>query len=639
MANPFDRFDSQPTANPFDRFDGPEKSADYGKGKTLGSGTQGLFSALQGLTLGFGDEVAGLGGAIAGGIGNAVGTDDGTTFGERYRRTRDAVRGAQDQFMQDRPVLGTATRLAAGAPLVALGGGSPVAAAVPMGIARTTGQAAGIAGALGAVQGAGESTSEGVGGVLSDALAEGAKSAAFGGGANLAVAGIGGAAGAVRRAVSKPAAQDFAKLKVAEALARDARAAPGGIPVMAMDDAAAALKGFGPEGRIADAAGESTRGLLDTMAILPGQTKTLVERAIRDRQAGRGGRLVTAADDALETGGKRFVDELDALAEAKRVESFPLYEQVREVPVRLTKDIKKVLARVPGAAWAEAKKIVKAEQGIDLDVGAMLSGRTPVPLGMLDSVKKGLYEAAQAEKAAGRRGVGSALDEVRKALVTKLDDISPKDDLGKSIYASARETYGGFANLEELLKAGRKAFTDDTFDIAAATKGLNEAQLHSFRIGALQALRQKVGTQSGQTSLLKADIEPGTMERLKVIFGDDATLGKFVSNLMNEGKLKRLESVGRGSPTAPRLAAMADLDLNPAARPEGLREMAANALYNVVGRVRTPEATRDEIGRILLSQGGGGQKELNALRMYLDQVNAARSARASAIGGFAGIAP
>ena len=640
MAGPWDDFrgggDAGTPWNDY-RKAGPERSADYEKGRALDSGTQGLFSALQGLTLGFGDEIAGVGGAVAGAVGNVLGKDDGTTFAERYRRTRDAVRGAQDQFMEDRPVLGTATKLATGAPFAAIG--APVAGAVPIGVGATSVQAAKIAGALGAGQGLGESTADTVGGMLSDTAKGGASSAALGGIGNAAVSGLGAVAGGVRRAVSKPAAQDFARLKVAEALARDA--AEGGIPAVAVDDAINAMGRLGSEGRVADVAGESTRALLDTMATLPGRTKNLAEAAIRDRQTYRAGRILGAADDALQTGGRGFVDELEALAQAKSRESAPLYAQVRDVPVPLDKDVKGLLARVPRNAWRDTAMIVKAETGQDLNIGELLKAES-VPLSMLDSLKRGLFASGQGLKVAGKRDVARPIDDVRTALIGKLDEISPKDAAGKSIYQSARETYGGFANLEELVNAGRKAMTDDTLNIRAVTSGLDESQRQAFRIGALQALRQKVGTEGGQTSLLKFWKEPATEERLRAIFSDDKQFTKFVRALEKESTLKRLEGVGRGSQTASRLAGMADSEVSPVAGQVArgnFREAAANALANMVGRVRTPEATRDEIGRILLSKEGLGQQELNKLREYVEKVNKARTSRASAVGAFAGIAP
>ena len=612
------------------------KSAAYEQGRGLSSGLQGAFSALQGLTLGFGDEIAGAAGAVAGGVGNLLGKDDGTTFGERYERTRDAVRGAQDQAAIDNPKLAMATKLMAGAPFVAVGGPTAgLARAAPVGLVRQGAEAAKVAAALSGIQGAGESTADTLAGVARDAGGEAMKGAALGGGATLGLGAIGRGVSAVQRAVSPKSAADFAKLKVAEALARDSRGNP-----IAIEDAAEALRKLGPEGRVADAAGESTRGLLDTMATLPGQSKTLVEDAIRARQAGRAGRILGAADDALETGGRKFVDELTDLAAAKRSESAPLYAQVRDVPVKLTKEVKALLSRVPMAAWRDTKTIVKADTGVDLDIGKLINKRS-VPLSVLDSVKRGLYESASGLKREGKGGVARPLDDVRTALIKRLDEISPKNAQG-SIYKQARETFGGFAGMEDALQAGRAAMKDDTLDVAGFVKGLNPGDLQSFRVGALQALRQKVGTEGGQTSLLKFWKEPATQERLRAIFGDDTAMSKFVKNLEAESKLKRLESVGRGSQTASRLAAAGDLDMNPTAVAQAARgnilspaiEMAGRAL----GRVRTPEATRDEISRLLLSQGKEGEVTLNMLREYLNRVNDARLRSARTAGAFAGMA-
>lgn len=643
MANPFDRFD-QPagTGNPFDQFDGkPARSADYEAGRNLPESLRRDFSALQGLSLGFGDEIGGLGGAIAGGIGNLFGKDDGTTFAERYRRTRDAIRGGQDRYMEENPYKGTAARLATGLPLIAVGGPAPaalgVARAAPVGVLGTSLQAGRVGAGFGAVQGAGESTAEDLGGIASDALKGGAESALIGGGANAVLAGAGGVVNTVRRGLSKTAAQDFARLKAAEALARDAKEVPGAVRATAIEDAQTALRDLGPEARVADAAGESTRALLDTMATLPGRSKTLVEEAIRARQAGRGGRIVGAADDALSTGGRRFVAEADDLAAAKARESAPLYAQVRDVPVKLTDDVRGVLSEVDPAAWKRARKIWRGERRQELDVNGILSGKVDeVPLGLLDTLKRGISDEAMMETPEVRR----VYEATRKSLISRLDDISPKDAAGKSIYQSARETFGGFANLEELLQAGRKAMTDDVIDIASTVRGLDESQLHAFRVGVLQGLKQKSGRQSGQTELLKFDIEPATQERLRVIFGDEAAYRQFADNLLREGKLKRLESVGRGSQTAARQQAISDLDLNPAdvaAPTTGVVRAGMNALARLYGRARTPEATRDEIGRILLAQGKQGEAELNALRAYLNRVNDARAKRAAAAGAFAGI--
>lgn len=608
------------------------KSEYYEAGRALPGAVQGLFSGMQGPTLGFADEIGGLGGAIAGGVANLVGKDDGTSFVQRYKAVRDAIRGATEAQEKENPYLTAGTRLAAGAPLMLVGGGS-TALPTALGVGRQAGQAAMVAGGLGTLQGLGESKAEDVGGMLADAARSGATSAALGGGATAAMAGVGGALGAVRRAVSNPEARNFARLKVAEAVARDNPRNP-----IALDDLRGVLQELGPEGRIADAAGASTRGLLDTVAIMPGESKQAVEAAIRARQVGRGGRIVNAADDALGTGGRRFIDEVDALRSAKSAESFPFYDQIRWHPVEQTDELRSILQRVTPRAWQDAREIARAEWGQNLNPAQILKSGEAIPLSYLDSVKKALYASAE-NLAQGRKGdVAAPLHGVRRDLIEYLDKVSPRTPEGTSIYRLARETYGGFASLEDALQAGRKAMTEDAVGLADLVRGLSATDLHSFRIGALQALRQKAGTEGGQTSLLKAYKEPATQERLKLIFGD--SLPQFMGALEREGRLKAFESIGRGSQTAPRLAAMDDLGLNPT-KPtgRGMISAAGDALGRAWQRMSVPEETRNEIGRLLLSQGQAGEDTVNMLRMYLNAVNDARMRRAAAAGAFAGYAP
>lgn len=103
--------------------------------------------------------------------------------------------------------------------------------------------------------------------------------------------------------------------------------------------------------------------------------------------------------------------------------------------------------------------------------------------------------------------------------------------------------------------------TGDVMDINQAVRGFTQSETDAFRIGALQSLREKTGTESGQTSLLKMWKEPATQGRLREVFGNDYRT--FASAVAKEARLKGLESTGRGSQTAARLAGTADLDVAP----------------------------------------------------------------------------
>ena len=164
---------------------------------------------------------------------------------------------------------------------------------------------------------------------------------------------------------------------------------------------------------------------------------------------------------------------------------------------------------------------------------------------------------------------------------------------------------------------------------------LSGSEIDAFRIGALQSLRQKTGTEAGQTSLLKMWKEPATQERLKAVFEGDYR--KFAAAVAQEARLKGLESAGRGSQTAARLAGMSDLDIAPAMA-AGQSVASGNipgmitSAVGMANRISTPEPVRNQMGQILLSRE---PQTLNDLLMQLRRQGEARS-RAAGLGGFTG---
>ena len=289
----------------------PQESPSTKEGRQLNSSVQGFANAMQGPTMGFADELYGGLSATGRSIANAIGLGSGQSFGQNYREGRDLVRGATDQFREERPITAGLTSAASSAPLMLFGGAPAVAAKGVIVPAATTLGRLGTAGKVGAIQGGvsggGESTADNIANVVADA----AKHSALGGGLGVAGQGVLGATGAVvgnvAQRVNQSSAADFARVKLAEALKRS----EGGIPIRpggaASPSKAADIQFLGPEATIADVSGQSGKRLLDVLAVLPGKTKDLTEQLIRGRQAGRTDRIMTAADDALGTQGKGYM--------------------------------------------------------------------------------------------------------------------------------------------------------------------------------------------------------------------------------------------------------------------------------------------------------------------------------------------
>lgn len=618
----------------------PSPNPAYQKGKDEPSPlVRGLANVAQGPTFGFSDEIAGAVNAVKN-------LTQGKPMGEGYREGRDYLRGVQDQYRQDFPIASVATQLAASAPLLATnllgqvpGLGrvlSPAVNTVSGPLARV-GNAALQGGVQGTLSGAGESNADSVMGVASDALKAGGISAATGG----VLQGVGMGAGAVGRniasRVSDRFASPYAQQKAAEALARDATAEAFQTGTSnAVDRASVRMAKLGPEARVVDSGGQNTRRLLDTVATLPGQTGDLAERAIRERQASRAGRLISGAESALSVGNKDFGDEIEKLASTRLNAARPFYDKVSNLAVTVDDDVLSLLNKTE-SVHGEAEKLLKMLTGNKIDLSQVKKGDS-IPFSMLDTLKQTLYDAAESAKRGGNKNLGKAYDTARVDLVSKLDDIAPKEN-GVSVYKLARDAYAGPSQLMDAAELGRKALKDDVFELRSTIKDFTKSEVEAFRVGALQAIREQSGSMSGQTSLLNMWREPKTSERLKIIFGNDYR--EFAATVAKEARLKGIESVGRGSQTAQRASGMQDLDVSPlVSAGQTVGSMAAgnptgvlSSLGNMFGKVSTPETVRDEIGKLLLSRDPRTVQQLTGV---LSQINAARARNASILGGFTG---
>jgi len=633
------------------------RSPSFEQGAQKSTTEKAVLTALQGPTLGYFDELAG---AMAAPL---LAYQQNIPLGQAYQQQRDVVRGATESFMKERPftsaglqgvasiplamsnltsrAIGAAAApvvsgIEAVAPRVAAGmqsagrylAGAP-AAGQTMGMGQRMAQAGASGVGYGLIGGAGSSTGEDISQITQDALT----SAAIGGVLGPVTQPVMGVLGAVGRQgiarVSDTAASRYAQQKVAEALLRDT---PPDLLQSALTMSQARMGKLGPEARIADVGGANVRNLLDTLATLPGETKQTLERAIRERQAGRAGRLVSAADEALGAQGAQFQQSLDAFNTIRMTEARPFYQRIENASVLVDDNLLNLLQKSKDLQGG-AETLFRRQTGQEINLGNLKKGDV-VPMTVLDTVKQSLYDAARNAEQSGSGNQARAIDDIRVNLTSFLVDKSPKLG-GKSAYQQALEKWAGPSQMMGAAELGRKAMTDDIIDFKQQLSKLSGSEIDAFRIGALQALRQKTGTEAGQTSLLKMWKEPATQERLKAVFENDYR--KFASAVAQEARLKGMESAGRGSQSAARLAGMADLDIAPAMA-AGQSVASGNvpgmitSAANLASRVGTPEPVRNQMGQILLSRD---QQRLNDLMMELQRQGRDR-ARAAGLGGFTG---
>jgi len=576
------------------------------------------LTALQGPTLGFADELAGL-------ISAPLLAKPGLPLSEAYKQGRDIYRSGVESYQQEYPI---------GAPMVQAGASLPLGMlgiaqkALPMlGPIQRAITAGGVSGAIG---GAGEA----------ETLEEVPQKAAIGATLSSVLGGTTETAMKMVRPVKKAATQraagiipeqmrefvdyssaDIARRRVAQAMLRDG---------VSTDQIAARMSKLGDDAVIAEAAGMNTRDLLDTMATLPGRTKNLTEELIRTRQAGRGQRMFEAAERQLSPSGERLASTIDDLIKQRATNASPLYDQVRKLNIELDKETVDILnAAQKLGAFENAKTIATAlRQPFTL---SDMKNVTRASMPDLDMVKRGIDDLISSSRAVDQKGnytaFGNAVNKLKSDLLAKLDDATIDIETGRSIYKSARDAFAGPSALIDAAELGRTIFNKDSALIQKSIKNMGESELEAFRIGAYENLRSIAGTQSGQTRLLNMWKEPATQEKLKQIFPSERAYREFASDIAAEARKKGIETVGRGSQTAAREARMEDIGA------ETLKDMGAIAaasktmdlgsllklIQGTMQRTIVPEPVRNEIGRILLSRASSGD-ELRVLREALAQM-------------------
>jgi hypothetical protein len=629
------------------------QSPAYREGTELPETFRGFVSAMKGPTFNAFPKIVGAVGAPFAAL------EQGIPLSEAYAQGRDIMRGAAESYEQESPYKAAGGQLVASLPLVLGGGGAAktIASTVMPAIKTVAPRAAPIiaragqylAGtpAAGQVMGMGQRMAQagasgagygflsGLGGSYEedamDVLKEAGKSALISGGLGVTTQPVMGMIGAGGRQVmarmSPTSAGTYAQQKVAEALIRDVPEPLTG--ANALTRAQARLLKLGPEARIADVGGKSTRNLLDVQATLPGRTANVAEQAILERQAGRAGRLMTAADEALGTQNAQFLQTIDNFNAQRFADSRPYYAAIDKAILQVDNSLTDVFNRSKGVQGA-SELLFQTKTGQTIDLSKLKYGEQ-VPMNVLDTLKQSLYDASQALRKTGNNSQANAYDDVREKLVGVLEAKSPKVG-NQSAYTLAMKTWAGPSQMSDAAEVGRKAMTDDVLNLGQAMKGFTQAETDAFRVGALQALRQKTGTEAGQTSLLKMWKEPATQDRLKAVFENDYK--SFASAVAKEARLKALESTGRGSASAARLAGQADLDVAPLAQAAGAaasgNPMAiVTSAVNLARQTQTPEAVRNEIGRILLSRD---PQQLTQLADIVKKLNESR-ARAAGVAG------
>jgi len=357
----------------------------------------------------------------------------------------------------------------------------------------------------------------------------------------------------------------------------------------------------GDEARVADVAG---RNLLDYAATMPGETSTALSAMQRSRAVGRPERLDPVVE-IMSGGAGRAATVASDLVTTQQATATPLYNAVNAIDIVITPALSRTLTALKDSgAFTRAREIAIADEvPFVLDDAQLSTPGRSVNMSVLDQIMQAQSDMIKATKVSQpvlSRSYVRLNDRFKTAL----------DTLTGGAYKAARDAFAGPAKSLTALELGRTSGNRNAAQRAEDMAGMGPAELQHYRIGAAEQLREQIGDRPGQNKLMNEEYSRNTREQLREIVGSPAAYEEALKIIKNEKTLKELESVGKGSQTAARLAMDEDMAANAVA---GLSEVTRaatagdwkaglNFFMKYAKSLRLRESVRNEIGRALMSK-------------------------------------
>ena len=450
--------------------------------------------------------------------------------------------------------------------------------------------------------------------------------------------------------------KEAAKRKVVEAFERDQINKLKGL---------ARLKGLGPQATLADIGGRNVQGVARAVAGAPGSAANRAEIMLEQRAGGEEARISTRINKNVAAAEFHAAEE--AFLNEMRTNAQPIYEQAYQAHQSImTPGLERLLQSDVGKkALSEAAFIAQTERAsgqakylgaVDeelteaaraaAEIGKMATvGRPGVTRGFSletwDVIKRGfdslLDSPAFRNELTGKLNKkGFAVDQLRRALIKELD----KQTGGAGgLYAKARATYAGDAEVVGALREGTKALSLDPAQITRRLAELSKAGQEAFRTGAAKAMKDIVSKTPDMASGARRLFGNSRLRaQLRAIAKTPEDYTAMSRSLIAEMRFSKTKHhVLGGSQTAPRLAEQADVLSSTGGTAgavlgssiPGVHPLVGSAIGRRIGAAlfgKSGDEFTTEIGKLLFSRNPAeNQRALDEIfrRHGLDQLDSA----------------
>lgn len=316
------------------------------------------------------------------------------------------------------------------------------------------------------------------------------------------------------------------------------------------------VKTIRPEATLADVGGENVRGLVERVAQTPGAGRTTVIPALTERQQGQMGRV---SNDLVDLTGTRktATQAIEETMAARRSDAAPLYDIAMDFNARRVPEVVRAWEQETAQGWgkqvlssSDFRRTLQTEYGITDATNAPL-------MKVIDSWKKGVDDLVSAAQRSGNNNRARVLGDMRDRVISVLDEHNPA-------YAQARNAWAGPSKYLDAIGDGRNILSNKVSAEELATKlgAMSEAEREAYRIGAVSAIRGKMGNDPAKLAdMTKYLRSPEVRDKIAAMMPTAEAAENFAKRLNFE--VGSSEMTGRAlgnSATARRLAERADAD-------------------------------------------------------------------------------
>jgi hypothetical protein len=373
------------------------------------------------------------------------------------------------------------------------------------------------------------------------------------------------------------------------------------------EDITKQLANLGPEALPADIGNNFARLLRTASNKIP-RIEGQAADVFKARQSGQGNRLLSAVDDATGTASLTVDDEIKRINTVLRPEIDAAYKAAKaksDLILKAPKQSKgmsfteKSKSRLEKLLSGEGVAGSKVKNKADLEIKAkQLSGENITSLDMIDATKRALDDEIGEAIRSGASNKSRSLVMLKNSLLKEVDSQIPE-------YKQARSLFAGKAELENAADSGGLFLKMKARDMQELTKSMGESEKRMFKLGAKQAIFDKIDDISMSRDSVKALFgKNGDVKKLRYLFDDEAAYKQFADTLKRESDFVMTRRAAQANSTTAKQ--MSD-------------EMGASeAFNNALQAVQSPVQAAGMLGRVL--GGLSAKRGDEAFTMALEEV-------------------